>query len=382
MKTKVITGICTLILLLLSYNGMGQETAQKTKLAVLNIDARGVNSDATTMGNMARIEMEKLGLYDVLDKYDVIQFMEQNRVSMTNCFGKTCLTEMGLLLKSDKMFSGSVEQMGRFILVTYRLLDVKTSSVEKTYVHEFLYLPEELQNMVKLSIADMFGQPFDGNLMSKLSKKFDYDNLNNNPTIERLRLDGPRMGFTSFTGDLLTRIMAPKEKGGFDAFPMMFQFGYQFEKQYLNEGKAQALFEFIPMVTGLDQGYFIPSAAVLHGLRSNVNGWEFAFGPTFQIIPIAKGYFDENNEWQLRSHWNADGRNEGIENPHKIEERIDSRGYYTIKSSFVLAVGRTFKSGKLNIPVNMFVIPGKNGWRYGISMGFNAKNKSVHPHPL
>jgi hypothetical protein len=53
----------------------------------------------------------------------------------------------------------------------------------------------------------------------------------------------------------------------------MFMFGYQFEKQYLNEGNLQALFEFIPSVTGVDQGLFLPNILFLHGLRHNRSGW-------------------------------------------------------------------------------------------------------------
>jgi hypothetical protein len=154
----------------------------------------------------------------------------------------------------------------------------------------------------------------------------------------------------------------------------MFQFGYQFEKQYLNDGKVQALFEFIPMITGLDQGYFIPSTTILHGVRSNINGWEFAFGPTFNLMPIATGYYDADNKWQLKSTWENTPENYGKIIPFETEDRLDSRGNYSFHSSFVLAAGRTFKSGKLNIPVNAFVIPGKDGWRFGVSFGFNAKN--------
>jgi hypothetical protein len=279
------------------------------------------------------------------------------------------------MLMCNKMFTGSLEHMGKTIVFTYRLLDVKTSSIEKTYVHEFLYINEEIQNMVKLSIADMFNLEYDKNLMSKLSKPFEFDNSNNNPTIERLKLDGPRMGFVTYSGQLRDRMAESKKTGGFDAYPVMFQFGYQFEKQYLNEGKVQALFEFLPMVTGLDQGYFIPSVTLLHGVRSNVNGWEIAFGPTFNLLPIASGYYDADNNWQLEGEWNKQPGNDKKENPFEIKERLDSRGSYTIHSGFVIAAGRTFKSGKLNMPVNFFVIPGREGWKFGLSVGFNAKNK-------
>jgi hypothetical protein len=351
-----------------------QSNQQKPSITVLNIDARGVNVQPVSMGNMVRMELEKLDVFAVKDRYDVTYLMEKNKIDISNCYGQTCLIEIGSIINSDKMFGGTVEQMGKSIVVTYRLIDVKEKNTEKTYVHEFLFLPEEIQNMIKLSVAEMFGRNYDQVLMDKLSKKFEFDNSNNNPNEERLRLDGPRMGFMSFSGDLLERVQDSKSKGGLGAFPVMFQFGYQFEKQYLNEGKVQALFEFIPMITGLDQGYFIPSAAILHGLRSNVKGWEFAFGPTFYVLQFANGYFDEQREWHLEGDWNIDQK--GGPNPHPIEQRLDSRGLYTLRTSLVFAAGRTFRSGKLNIPVNVFAVPGKQGWRYGVSVGFNAKNRS------
>lgn len=364
-----------LFFIVTSAGNMNAQNGEKPSLAVMNIDVRGLNEDPTIMGNHVRTEIEKLNLFEVKDKYDVQQFLDDHNMSMTNCYGKTCLVELGKLLKSDKMLTGSIEVFGKYITVNFRLINVEKNATEKTYVHEFLILPEEIQSIIKLSVAEMFGGEWDKNLMDKLSKPFAFDNLNNNPTQERLCLDGPRMGFVTYSGDLRARITDSKDKGGFDAFPVMFQFGYQFEKQYLNEGKVQALFEFIPIITGLDQGYFIPSFTLLHGLRSNVNGWEFAFGPTCNLMPFANGYYDKNKDWHLESDWYASGSNQGISNPYKIEQRVDKRGTYKLNTGFVLAVGRTFKSGKLNIPVNVFVIPSKQGGRFGLSFGFNAKNK-------
>ncbi|MCE3228277.1 MAG: hypothetical protein K0S32_2828 [Bacteroidetes bacterium] len=369
--------IATLSLISMGLMLNAQSVVKKQNLTVLNIDAKNVGADAVTMGNMVRIELEKLDTFAVMDRYDVQYLVEKNKISVANCYGQTCLTEVGQIIGAEKMFGGTIEQMGKTIMVTYRLIDVKEKRIEKTYVHEFLNLPEEIQNIVKLSIAEMFGRKYDNALMDKLSKKYEFDNSNNNPNQERLRLDGPRMGFVSYTGGLYDRIQEGKNSGGFDAFPAMFQFGYQFEKQYLNEGKVQALFEFVPMITGLDQGYFIPSATLLHGIRSNINGWEFAFGPTFNLMPFAYGYYDESGNWNLNSDWNKSPENAGITNPHETTKRLDSRGVYELRSSFVLAAGRTFRSGKLNIPVNAFVIPGKDGWRFGLSFGFNSKNKPV-----
>jgi hypothetical protein len=350
-------------------------SAQKQSIAVLNIDVIGLQIDPTTVGNRVRVETEKLDMFEVKDKYDVQQILADNKLEVTNCFGKNCLVEVGKLLKCDKMLTGTVEYLGKYITVTYRLIDVTNSSTEKTYVHEFLNLPQEIQTMIKLSVAEMFGKEIDRNELDKLSKPFAFDNATNNPQIDRLRLDGPRMGFVTFTGDLYTRMRDPKEIGGFEALPAMFQFGYQFEKQYLNEGKVQALVEFIPLITGLDQGFFIPSFTLLHGLRSNIDGWEFAFGPTFGFMPFTYGYFDGDKNWHLEHEWYNDPANYDVPNPYKSQYRIDRRGTYKLNTGFVLAVGRTFKSGKLNIPVNAFATPSKYGWKFGVSFGFNAKNK-------
>jgi hypothetical protein len=403
---------------------IAQNKTNKPSLTVLNIDVDGIHISASSLGSLVRTEIEKLDTFSVTDKYDINYILEKkrfksinygdtsniekykivrvvnttnklhekkdtleliekyqntgilnkNREFVNNCYGKLCLIDIGESIGSEKMLSGSVERYGKTLVVTLRLIDVKNKTIEKTYVKEFLNLPEEIQNIIHISVREMFGYPNDKFLVSKLSEKNEFDNALNNPNKERLRLDGPRLGSVIYTGDLQNRLMESKTTGGFDAVPVMFQFGYQFEKQYLNEGKIQALFEFIPMITGVDQGYFIPSFTILHGLRSNVHGWEFALGPTVNFVTTANGYYDENNIWQLEKTWTANPENSNKANPFEIRSRIDSRGDYVLHSGFVFAVGRTFKSGKLNIPVNIFAIPSKHGTRFGVSFGFNAKN--------
>lgn len=376
MKTKIKTLILIGATHLFINSGIAQNTnKQKATLTILSIDINGLKSDALQMGNLVRTELEKLDTFEVMDRYDVALMVEKNKLSINNCFGKLCLIEIGETIHSDKMLSGSIEQFPKTIIYTLRLIDVKSKSIEKTTVMEFLNLPEELQTFTNITVRTMFNKSVDQNLLVKLTRPNDFDNALNNPKQDRLRLDGPRLGFVTFTGNNATILQADKSVGGFEAFPVMFQFGYQFEKQYLNEGKIQALFEFIPMVTGVDQGYFIPGLTLLHGLRSNVNGWEFALGPTISLTPKSTGYYDATNTWHREQDWADDSINKNVKNPYTIKERLDSRGDYQVQTGFVLAFGRTFKSGKLNLPVNLYVIPGKDGFRIGASLGFNAKNK-------
>jgi hypothetical protein len=346
------------------------QNAPKDKIGVLQIDSKGLTLDPIQMGNLTRVELEKSGVFEVLDKYDIDYLIQKEGAKTENCFGKTCLVEIGRKLGADKMMTGSVELLNENIVVSLRLIDVGTASVEKTQVMEFLNLKNQVQPMLSVTIKKMFELPIPTDLLSKLTQANDYSSEINTPNVSRLNLSGPRLGTIFFTGDYARTIQLPESQGGIDAVPLMFQFGYQFETSYLNQGGLQALFEFIPMITGLDQGQIIPSCSFLHGLRSNRNGFEFAFGPNIFLTKRASGYFDAAQKWNLERDFDSiDGTKIGF----PVVKRFDSRGEFALGTAFVFAAGKSFKSGRLNIPVNAFFIPGKDGMRFGLSVGFNGR---------
>jgi len=342
--------------------------SKKQTLTILNIDSQGMNMNPTQLGNLVRIEVDKLDSFEVTDRYDVAYLLDKNKVNASNCYGKICLLETGKAISTDKMLGGSIETYSNTIVVTLKLINVKSESVEKTYIKEFLNLPEEIQSIIRISVREMFNLPNPPELLSQLTKPYNYESIINNPKKEKLNLSGPRMGFIALTGTVSKIFMNPKSEGGYEAaYPAMFQFGYQFEAQYLSEGNFSALFEMVPMISGFDQSMIIPSFTLMNGLRNVANGWEFALGPTFNYIHEASMY-SSNGKWFLADDWNL-----ATPNPNQVVTREDSRGNLKIRSQFVVAVGKTFKSGKMNIPVNMYVMPGRDGIRFGVSFGYNAK---------
>jgi hypothetical protein len=339
-------------------------------VAVFHIDTKGLNYDPVQMGNLVRLELEKTAQYRLIDRYDLDYLIEKNNLKLAGCYGALCLSGIGKVLNLDLILSGSVELAGDMIITHFRLINVKTEQIERSIIRQYLNIPKEVPEMVSLTIKEFYELPINAEVKRKLTKQNDFDNMVNNPTEYRLASDGPRMGFTVFTGTSANRIRESKSKGGYDAFPMMFQFGYQFEKQYLNQGRYQALFEFIPMITGIDQQLFIPSLTIMNGFRDNFKGWEIAFGPTFSFI--------RSREWAEGSDGTLyDIGTPGVQAPDDatIYDRLDSRGFPALTSGFIIAFGRTFKSGHMNLPINGYVIPSNNGARFGISFGFNAKNK-------
>jgi hypothetical protein len=352
-------------------NNSIKKSTNRTSVTVLNIDTKGLGMDPSQMGNMVRIELEKLDTFEVMDRYDVSYVIEKNKLNISNCYGKICLVEVGTIINSDKMFTGSVELLGETVVATFRLIDVKTATIEKTQVNEFLNLPKDIQSMVKISVRQLFNLTVEEPLVTYLTKKNNFESSTNNPDKSSINLSGPRSGFAYFGGSTGKILQAPRNQGGYGSYPVLFQFGYQFEAQYLNEGNYQALFEFLPTITGFNQNVFIPSLTIMNGFRNNKHGWELAFGPTFGLITKSNGYYDDGNNWHLADEW-TDSVNV---NPYHLEKRLDSRGDVELQAGFIIAAGKTFKSGKLNIPVNIYIIPNKDGIRMGASFGFNAKKR-------
>ena len=348
--------------------------AQKPSLTVLNMDSQGMQYTPNQLGNLLRMEVEKLGNYEVMDRYDVSYLVEKHSLKIDNCYGKICLVEMGKLLKSDKMISGSAELYGDKIILSLRLVDVKTETIEKAIVKEYLKYPNEIQTMIRIGLYEMFELTTDeamANQIKSLTNEEQYENKIINPDRDKLNLSGPRLGLTYFDGKIGRIMTSNKHEGGYDMmYPVSFMFGYQFEVQYLNSGNFQALFEFLPTITGVDHGMIMPNLAILMGFRHNVKGWEIGLGPTAGLGKVAKGYYDENNKWQLQHEWNKE-----VPNPHHIEKRLDSRGDIDYHTGFIFAFGKSFKSGRMNYPFNAYIIPNKDGIRAGLTFGFNAKNK-------
>jgi len=346
-------------------NAQTVKSTVKPTVIILNAESRGLPNDATQLGNILRAEVEKLDDFDVTDKYDVAFLIEKNKLNVTDCYGKTCLLEIAKVIPTDYIITGGAELIGQNITVTIRMINVQKQSIEKTTTIEFNNMPDEIQSMFKIAVQSMFNKTVNQDLLIMLTKQNNFENSLNNPNQNKINLQGPRFGFITVFGQDRKTLIANKLDGGYEVNPLFFQFGYQFEKQYLNEGNFQALFEVIPMISGLEQSLFIPNIALLNGFRNSKNGWEFAFGPTISISKQLDGYED------------ASGKFIAGKDPvtNKSVTRMDSRGDSRLTGSLIIALGKTLKSGKLNIPINFWCLfPANDGIsRMGVSFGYNTK---------
>ena len=142
--------------------------------------------------------------------------------------------------------------------------------------------------------------------------------------VQRRHLNGPRFGFTVFTGEVADK------RDQADLEPIMTQFGWQWETQLLaSEDGSQALMEWILLVGGMEQSEFNVSLGWLTGYRFP-NGVEFGVGPNISI--------------------NKDSPD--------------------ATTSMIIAAGATAPFGQLQVPINFAVSIAKGGPRITALIGW------------
>ncbi len=342
----------------------GVKAQKRDKIALISIDSRNLEFDNTTMANIVRFELEKIDQFEVLDKYDVNSALIENEIDAENCFGKNTLIDVGELLGADKILTGSSELFGDKIIMILKLIDVKEQSVQQTSVMEFLNVQAEIQTMAMISLNDLLGIPNDEHLVDLL---INY-NLPITTRKTTVKLNGPRMGAVLTLGENGKRLRAPKNEGGYNMFQVTSMFGYQFEKQYMSSGDFQALVEAVVAVNGLESGQVIPSLTFINGFRFNNGGYEFGLGPMIRLIRRSEGFYEDNQ-------WVRLVERDNVSPDVEVLNLVDSRGPVEASLGLIVAAGKTFKSGYLNIPVNLYFTPVKDGSVVGVTIGFNTTKK-------
>jgi len=176
--------------------------------------------------------------------------------------------------------------------------------------------------------------------------------LTANAQVEKLA--GPRVGFTYITAGPIADFLHDgfdfdeDEDGGYGSTGPAFTtlYGWQWESRFADGGgNITGIVEWIVLVGGMERGKFLPSASSIIGARTD-KGLEFGIGPNVSLAGIG----------------------------------------------MVFGVGYNFKSGRLNLPVNISVLPGRKmtgeiqnqggnwqteeyeyntGTRIAITLGFN-----------
>lgn len=360
------------------------QTDKLPTIAVANPSVNGLTIKPESVAKMMRLEAIKLQKYKVYDEYDMADVLKAKEEFRTQCYGQNCLIKFGTELNVDYVMCGSIDGLGNKLAVTLKIVDVKNQTLFKSAVKEFDNQETEVQRMIEIILAEMHGFALDKVIADRLAFKNEVITSNN---IGKINNSGPRIGGAALVGSLNEFATRPSSQGGLDIAPFVSMIGYQFEGQYVGTENFSALVEGIVNVSGLEQGRFLPSFTLMNGFRFGKSGWEFAFGPRLSVKHTSQGFFDsknlygQDNQYFSQADWaqfQQNNTNVSLDQTYHFEENLDMRGSTKLSTSFVIAFGRTFRAGSLNVPVNLFYTSQKGGGFAGINVGFNVQ-KSKQP---
>lgn len=375
MKTKMILLTIGLVMGLTAYS----QDKEKASIAVALPHLENFNVSREIVAKLIQIELIKLDEYRVYDEFDMKEATDSDERFLTDCYGKNCLIDLGTKLEVDYIVSSSVLVYGGKSVITMKFIEVKTGEIFKSDVREFIEDNKEVQRMMQLMVREMHGIKVHTEDLARI-KYDDQPIIKDN--VGMVNNNGPRVGYSFFTGDLAEFASRPEDQGGLDIFPSATLIGYQLEKQYIGTENFSALGEVLFMVSGLEKGYAMPSLTLMNGFRFGKAGWEIAFGPGFGLKRTSQGFFDTDGLYgEAGQYWRAsDFRNSNHydaelnpEPAYGIKDILDNRGNrVSLNTRWVMAFGRTFRAGGLNIPVNVFYSSMKNASMVGLSVGFNV----------
>lgn len=387
MKTKNLQAVYLLVAIF--FSGMASYFAQPTStIAVANPNINALTIKPESVAKMMRLELIKINKYKVYDEFDMNEIIKAKEEYKVGCYGQSCLSKLGEELKVDYVMSGSIDGLGNKIVVTIKIIDVKGQALYKSSVREFDNQELEVQRMIEIVLAEMHGLTVDKVVADRLAFKNELITSNN---VGKVNNSGPRIGFAVMTGDVADFATRSTKYGGLGIQPFTSMIGYQIEGQYVGTENFSALVEGIFNISGLEQSQFIPSVSLLNGFRFGKSNWEFAFGPRFGVAATSIGYLDkdglfgEENVFYTQQEWTS-FQGGGLVNEQTgqlvldpgFEREFDKDGTKRLATSFLIAFGRTFQAGSLNIPVNLFYSSQKGGGFVGVNMGFNVQ-KSKQP---
>jgi hypothetical protein len=143
------------------------------------------------------------------------------------------------------------------------------------------------------------------------------------PPARTISLAGPRFGITSLSQGVVDKLAARD----ITVRPMITQFGWQAERQFFTrDSGVSAVNEWVLLLGGLDQSVALPSLSWLVGLRTR-EGAEIGVGPNITPAGVALAF----------------------------------------------AGGVTFRTGVVNVPMNVAIVPSSAGTRFSFLTGFTLR---------
>ena len=139
---------------------IGQQISQqKYNIAVLDFDGQGIsNGETTILTNRFRGEIVNTDSFIVVERKRMEEILSEQGFQLSGCTSTECAVEIGQILNTQKMITGSVGKIGKIYTVNISIIDVETSRIDKTYSRDYQGDIEGLMKILKIIAWEISGR--------------------------------------------------------------------------------------------------------------------------------------------------------------------------------------------------------------------------------
>jgi len=153
MRSKPLLGM--IVLLLISLASLGQ-TQKKTSVAVYPIKAVGSvdKSLAQTLASLMTNELGKSSKLIVIDESMLEEVMKRQAMNISDlCDSTMCQVKIGELVQAQKMVVAELSKLGSRYILTFKVIDVRTSTMEFPGREECVCSEDQLDKLIATAAA-------------------------------------------------------------------------------------------------------------------------------------------------------------------------------------------------------------------------------------
>ncbi len=102
-------------------------------IAILDFEGIGVSTqEARVLTNRLGTHMVQLGRYQVIERGQMEQILQEQDFQLTGCTSNECAVEIGQLIGARQMLAGSFGKLGTVYTIDMRIIDVLTGRITRT----------------------------------------------------------------------------------------------------------------------------------------------------------------------------------------------------------------------------------------------------------
>ena len=102
-------------------------------IAILDFQGIGVSAqEAQVLTNRLATKMVALGTYQVIERGQMEQILEEQDFQLTGCTTNDCAVEIGQLIGAQQMLAGSFGKLGTVYIIDMKIIDVETGRILKS----------------------------------------------------------------------------------------------------------------------------------------------------------------------------------------------------------------------------------------------------------